>query len=151
MELFFRNCCPLWKSHLWPSLHYECLSPPTQRKTLGVCCPRVISSLWPFRLVMTGCCFLCIVSIERRDVYTDWRGIRFWWRVGGGYFQDEPSPYFKTRRHTLENLTQSTPYRHNQADHMTDSIGQTPLTSKVLQILSHMLIFGSKGGGSSTD
>ncbi len=71
MTEFFSDCCPLWKSLLWPSLHYESLSPP-QRKTLGVCCPHVISSSWPFRLVLTGCCFLCVYCQYWETVEQSW-------------------------------------------------------------------------------
>lgn len=67
-ETFFRDWCPLWKSLLWPSLHYKSLSPPfrgPQRKTLVVCCPHVISSSRLFRLMSTGCRFLCVLSVLR--------------------------------------------------------------------------------------
>lgn len=120
---------------------------------------KISSSLWLFRLMLTGCRFsMCIVSIERRwndcDVYTDKRGIR-----SRKHVEDEPGSCFRTyktrRLHPLGDLyTINAIQTHPSAPHdchTTDSIGLIPLPSKVLQILSHMLILGSNGGGHSTD
>lgn len=57
---------------------------PPQRKTLGVCCPHVISSSWPFRLVDWMLFSVCVLSVLR-----DGRTIVMFTLTEGGFGFDD--------------------------------------------------------------
>lgn len=115
----FRDCCPLWKSLLWPSLHYESSSPAPKWKTPGFVLPSLFTS-WPFRLVLTGCVF---VSIERERaivMFTHWlkegSGLE-WKKQTGSCFKID-----KTRRlYTIDAIQ-----THPQDCHMIGQITPSP-------------------------
>lgn len=95
-EIFFRDCCPHWKSLLWPSLHYESLSPPAEDPRL---CAALMSFLPRGRLVSV----FCVICQYWETVERLWC---LHWLKGDlvlmTNFQDEPGSCFKTRR-TLHN------------------------------------------------
>lgn len=101
----FRDCCPLWKSLLWPSLHYESSSPAPKWKTPGFVLPSLFTS-WPFRLVLTGCVFVSIERERERSwcLHTDWKRDRVW---------NGKNKLVLVLKSTKQgDFTQSTPYRH---------------------------------------